>query len=306
MTNPVEPPPETQQYQDPTIGHNPTGRNTNWNQLSKKQRTMGIVGLVAIVLLVLCLCCGLLGWLVADDDDRDSVEIKPEPSSSTTLNATEPGKPLTQAQVVGIFTGDTIEVAIGTSRRTVHVTEVVAPAQSAGQCWGEQSRQFAEQTLSGKLVKLFTPTGGEPLDGTDTLQAQVVLPEGTNYAVAALEAGALKLTDNGAGSPLRTAFRAAQNKADKGNVGLWGAPCDGGFALPAAPPTPQPTPAPANPQPAPAPKPEPAPEPRSTSGGNAYYKNCDAVRAAGAAPLHAGEPGYRSALDRDKDGIACE
>jgi hypothetical protein len=37
-----------------------------------------------------------------------------------------------------------------------------------------------------------------------------------------------------------------------------------------------------------------------------YYANCTAARAAGAAPLHVGEPGYRSALDRDKDGIACE
>ncbi len=38
----------------------------------------------------------------------------------------------------------------------------------------------------------------------------------------------------------------------------------------------------------------------------AYYQNCDAVRAAGRAPLYAGQPGYRSALDRDHDGIACE
>lgn len=37
-----------------------------------------------------------------------------------------------------------------------------------------------------------------------------------------------------------------------------------------------------------------------------YYANCDAVRAAGAAPLHQGEPGYRKALDRDGDGIACD
>lgn len=38
----------------------------------------------------------------------------------------------------------------------------------------------------------------------------------------------------------------------------------------------------------------------------AYYQNCDAVRAADRAPLYAGQPGYRSALDRDHDGIACE
>ncbi|WP_405671452.1 excalibur calcium-binding domain-containing protein [Streptomyces sp. NBC_01530] len=37
-----------------------------------------------------------------------------------------------------------------------------------------------------------------------------------------------------------------------------------------------------------------------------YYKNCDAARAAGAAPLHRGDPGYRAELDRDGDGVACE
>lgn len=38
----------------------------------------------------------------------------------------------------------------------------------------------------------------------------------------------------------------------------------------------------------------------------AYYPNCASARAAGAAPLHRGEPGYRAPLDRDDDGIACE
>lgn len=37
-----------------------------------------------------------------------------------------------------------------------------------------------------------------------------------------------------------------------------------------------------------------------------YYKNCTAARDAGAAPIYKGEPGYRSELDRDGDGIACE
>jgi hypothetical protein len=40
--------------------------------------------------------------------------------------------------------------------------------------------------------------------------------------------------------------------------------------------------------------------------GTTYYANCDAVRAAGAAPLHRGQPGYRPGLDRDGDGVACE
>jgi hypothetical protein len=37
-----------------------------------------------------------------------------------------------------------------------------------------------------------------------------------------------------------------------------------------------------------------------------YYANCAAVRAAGKAPLRREDPGYRSGLDRDNDGIACE
>jgi uncharacterized membrane protein YgcG len=41
-------------------------------------------------------------------------------------------------------------------------------------------------------------------------------------------------------------------------------------------------------------------------GGSAYYSNCDAARAAGAAPVHAGDPGYGRHLDRDGDGVGCE
>lgn len=37
-----------------------------------------------------------------------------------------------------------------------------------------------------------------------------------------------------------------------------------------------------------------------------YYRNCSAARAAGAAPIRAGEAGYAAHLDRDGDGVACE
>lgn len=41
-------------------------------------------------------------------------------------------------------------------------------------------------------------------------------------------------------------------------------------------------------------------------GAASYYPNCAAARAAGVAPLYAGQPGYSSNLDRDGDGVACE
>ena len=45
--------------------------------------------------------------------------------------------------------------------------------------------------------------------------------------------------------------------------------------------------------------------PRSQSS-SAYYANCSAARAAGAAPVYAGQPGYGRHLDRDGDGVGCE
>lgn len=36
------------------------------------------------------------------------------------------------------------------------------------------------------------------------------------------------------------------------------------------------------------------------------YRNCAEARAAGAAPVRRGEPGYGPHLDRDGDGVGCE
>ncbi|MDK1344185.1 excalibur calcium-binding domain-containing protein [Streptomyces sp. 378] len=44
----------------------------------------------------------------------------------------------------------------------------------------------------------------------------------------------------------------------------------------------------------------------SSPASDVYYDNCDEARAAGAAPLFVGEPGYGPHLDRDGDGVACE
>lgn len=48
------------------------------------------------------------------------------------------------------------------------------------------------------------------------------------------------------------------------------------------------------------------PRPPVTPKRSTYYENCDAVRAAGAAPIHRGDPGYARHLDRDGDGVGCE
>jgi hypothetical protein len=46
--------------------------------------------------------------------------------------------------------------------------------------------------------------------------------------------------------------------------------------------------------------------PTALAGTGVYYANCTDVRLAGAAPLLRTQAGYRTALDRDRDGVACE
>ncbi|NKX56764.1 excalibur calcium-binding domain-containing protein, partial [Arthrobacter mobilis] len=63
-------------------------------------------------------------------------------------------------------------------------------------------------------------------------------------------------------------------------------------------------------RPAPKPKAEPKPEAPAmqepADGGDVFYQNCSAVRAAGKAPIRAGDPGWEPKFDRDGDGVGCE
>ena len=84
-------------------------------------------------------------------------------------------------------------------------------------------------------------------------------------------------------------------------------PLPGGVVanIPKPQPTPTPTPVP-RPAPTPTPVPQPVPVPVPAPPAEVYYANCTAARAAGAAPVLAGQPGYGRHLDRDGDGIGCE
>lgn len=53
-------------------------------------------------------------------------------------------------------------------------------------------------------------------------------------------------------------------------------------------------------------EPEPVYEEPAPVQEDVYFRNCSEAKAAGAAPLYRGAPGYRPKLDRDGDGVACE
>ena len=60
-------------------------------------------------------------------------------------------------------------------------------------------------------------------------------------------------------------------------------------------------------EPVPPPTQTPAPAPADVPAGTSTpYADCAAARAAGAAPLHRGDPGWSDGMDGDGDGVACE
>ena len=49
-----------------------------------------------------------------------------------------------------------------------------------------------------------------------------------------------------------------------------------------------------------------SPEERAAIEHSVTYSGCDEVRGLGKDPIHMGEPGYRTTMDGDNDGVACE
>jgi endonuclease YncB( thermonuclease family) len=220
----------------------------------------------------------------------------PTTAPTSTTSATPTPTPVAVTYTVETVT-DAANVVVNGSdgtRKTVRVLGVIAPVATVG-CYAAESLTWATTALAGKAVQL----GAETVDGV-----ALTLAGGQDYATLALQNGYLKYATSAAAP----ALEAAESTARQAVSGLWAAPCNGTIDAPAPTPTPQP-PAPVTTKAAPKPPPAPpttedAPAPEQDSA--AYYKNCTAAKAAGAAPLHRGEPGYRAALDRDGDGVACE
>ncbi|QQQ76758.1 excalibur calcium-binding domain-containing protein [Saccharothrix sp. 6-C] len=251
-----------------------SGPLASWRALPRERRFLITVGVVLLLLFIIGIA-NLGGGevtpraLTAAETTTTPTTTTTTTSSRTTTTTTTP-PPVKVAEVVD---GRTITLSGG---GRVLLTGLAQP----GECWSAAAVDFLRTALAGKDLRVVGAT--------------VLLPDGVDLAVHAVSSGMAR-----AGQGASAALLSAQDAAKAAGLGLWGAPCAGADTVaPPPPPPPPPAPAPTYEPPPPAPRPE---QPAS-----AYYANCDAVRAAGAAPLYAGQPGYRAALDRDKDGVACE
>lgn len=163
----------------------------------------------------------------------------------------------------------------------VQVLGGVSASPGCGAAEGATARRAL--TVGGVQVRTYA------MDG-DRRVVEAYDAQGRNVARALAQAGWVDAGDPQENPVLGVQLAGDVAAAKAADRGRWGALC-----APKPPPPPPPPPAP---------EPDPVEE-APGSGGDVYYENCDAVRAAGAAPIRRGEPGYRSGLDRDGDGQGC-
>ncbi|MGW3466925.1 excalibur calcium-binding domain-containing protein [Saccharopolyspora sp. NPDC000995] len=212
-----------------------------------------------------------------------------------------------EAVVRGVLDADRVSVQIaGQAAQQIRIAGVDSPTTGADpECWGTEAEAFTEKTLLGQTVRVQLDSAWQP-GAPDEQAAAIFLSDGANYSRLALEQGFARLSVN-APAALIGELSQAETNARNAQVGLWGAPCFGALRLAPPPPPLAPEPQPQlRSEPEPEPEPEPSPEGDSGQSPVAYYPSCKAAKAAGVAPLHRGDPGYSSKLDRDGDGVACE
>lgn len=211
--------------------------------------------------------------------------------ATSTSAASAPGenRMLYTAKVTKVVDGDTIKIEKEGLEETVRMImvdtpETVHPGKPT-QPFGPEASAFAKEMLEGKEVKLERDVSER--DRYGRILAYVYVND-RMFNEVLLEKGLARVSAFPPDVKHVDRFRQIQNEAQKAKLGIWSIEDyvtekrydDSTVQVP--------------------------PEPNASQNQDVYYAKCAEVRAAGKAPLHRGDPGYRSGLDRDGDGIACE
>lgn len=204
-------------------------------------------------------------------------EPTPAPSEEPAAEPVQPGW-----TVVSVVDGDTIDVRGAGGEERVRIIGIDTPER--GECGFNEASAALSASIHGRKVELV---GGarDDRDRYDRILRYVDL-DGADAGLALINAGwATARYDSRDGygrHPREDAYVAADAAMPHMCVGA----------------------GPAQPEPEPAAPPASAGGPGTGPGGS--WKNCTEARDNGAAPVHRGDPGYGSHLDRDDDGIGCE
>jgi micrococcal nuclease len=163
----------------------------------------------------------------------DVVTVPGTDHAAESVRPAAPGVHFASGTVIDVKDGDTVEVS--GVEVNVRILGIDSPEKFfRSDCWGDEATEYAEDTLDGQRVDLYTDPTQAIYDSRDRLLAYAVLPDGVNYSVAAARAGAARAYTFD--RPVRIAgqISAAQREAQAAGRGLWGAPCFGETRAPDA------------------------------------------------------------------------
>ena len=212
--------------------------------------------------------------------ETSEVPATPPPTADPTTAAP------TTFTVASVVDGDTIHVD-ASDGTTAKVRLIGIDAPETGACEATLATETLTSLVDGKAVTLTMGGDGEDTDRYGRLLRYV--------DVAGQDAG-LTLVDLGL-ARARYDSRDGYGRHDREDTYVAADAASADYTCPVA--------ATAAPVTSAAPRPVADPQPAPPATG-VHYANCTAARAAGAAPIYAGEPGYSTKLDRDRDGVACE
>ena len=203
-------------------------------------------------------------------------------------------------RITDVVDGDTDRVSIdGRSVKLrlmgINTPETKHPSMPV-QCFGPNASARAEQLLTGRSVWIQYDASQHRRDVYGRDLVYVWLDAHTMFNEVMVRTGYAHEYTYDQPYRYQSQFRAAEPKAKAAGLGLWSRQTCAGNTEQAV----GSAPVPAAPSPA-----APSPVPTDASG-QVYYSSCSKVRAAGKAPLLEGQPGYRSGLDGDHNGVACQ
>lgn len=141
------------------------------------------------------------------------------PSSIAATRHTD--QPPDTVTVTRVIDGDTVELADG---RTIRLLGIDTPEVYGGvECWGREASAYARDTLLDEEVTVVADPSQDRVDRYGRALAYLLLPDGTNYSIAAAHAGAARSYVYDDPVAEHAAIVAAETDARAAGRGLWGA-----------------------------------------------------------------------------------
>jgi micrococcal nuclease len=230
-------------------------------------------------------------------DKKPSAVVKPaakKPSATPKTGSTT----FISAKVLRVVDGDTLVVTIDGKQDTVRLILVDTPETKKPntpiQPFGPEASAFTKKELEGSDVKLERDVSER--DKYKRLLAYVYKGD-KMFNELLLEKGLARVAIYPPDVKYIDRFNKIQKVAQASKVGIWSIEdyaTDKGYNMEAVQATPKAVSS-------------PTPKPTSVKqSGYVVYSSCAAAKKAGKAPLHKGDAGYSTNLDRDGDGVACE